>query len=86
MATNLPQPPSPSFAADIKPLFTQLDRDHMLKMFDLWKYDDVKGSASSICQALENQIMPPKGSEPQAPWPVEHVTLFKAWMDGGFAP
>ncbi len=86
MATNQPQLPSPGFANDIKPLFTQLDRDHMMKMFDLWKYDDVKGSAASIYETLKNQSMPPKGSEPQAPWPVEHVALFKAWMDGGFAP
>lgn len=76
----------PSFAADIKPLFTQLDRDHMMKMFDLWKYDDVKASATRIYETLKNQSMPPKGSEPQAPWPDEHVTLFKSWMDGGCAP
>ena len=75
-----------SFAADIKPLFTQLDRDHMMKMFDLWKYDDVKASSAEIYKSLKDQSMPPKGSEPQAPWPDERVALFKAWMDAGCAP
>ncbi|MDQ2680004.1 MAG: hypothetical protein M3Y21_03145 [Candidatus Eremiobacteraeota bacterium] len=77
---------TPGFAVDIKPLFTQLDRDHMMKMFDLWKYDDVKASAAGIYKTLQDQSMPPKGSEPQAPWPVEDVALFKAWMDAGCAP
>ena len=77
---------TPSFAADIKPLFTQLDRDHMIKMFDLWKYDDVKASAAKIYESLRNQSMPPKGSEPEAPWPDERVSLFKRWMDAGCAP
>lgn len=86
MAINQPQLPPPGFAADIKPLFTELDRDHMMKKFDLWKYDDVKAFAPGIYQTLKNQSMPPKGSEPQAPWPVEDVALFKAWMDRGFAP
>jgi hypothetical protein len=35
---------SVSFATNIKPLFTQMDREHMLaaRHFDLWLYDDVK--------------------------------------------
>ncbi len=86
MTANQPKPPSPGFAADIKPLFTQLDRDHMLKKFDLFMYDDVKTFATEIYQTLKNQTMPPKGSEPQAPWPDEDVARFKAWMDGGFTP
>ncbi len=35
MPTSEPKLPSVTFDTDIKPLFTQLDRDHMLKKFDL---------------------------------------------------
>ncbi len=86
MPTSEPKLPSVTLATDIKPLFTQLDRDHMLKKFDLFEYDDVKASATGIYEALKDQSMPPTGSEPQAPWPAEDVAIFKTWMDAGYAP
>ncbi len=62
MATKQPQLPPPGFAADIKPLFTKLDRDHMMVKLDVWKYDDVKASAGKIYETLRNQIMPPRAA------------------------
>jgi hypothetical protein len=78
----------PSYAGDIMPLFTQMDREHMIAKggFDLWTFDDVKTWAARILATLQAGTMPPKGTEPSAPWPGEKVALFKAWIDGGCRP
>jgi hypothetical protein len=73
-----------SYATDIKPLFTDIDRDHMSFMFDLWSYDDVRNNASDIYDAVSAQRMPPP--ETGGPWPQDKIDRFKAWMDGGFQP
>lgn len=76
------------FAADIKPLFTAMDQDHMLNqvgMFDLWSYNDVKVNANRIYSAVSRGSMPPPGSG-ESRWPPSQVDKFKAWMDGGFEP
>ncbi len=80
--------PPPSYAEDIKPLFTQMDRDHMVTAggFDLWKFDDVKARAARIHATLQAGTMPPKGTEPEAPWSAEKVALFREWIDGGCRP
>jgi hypothetical protein len=72
-----------SFASDIKPLFTALDREHMMGSFDLWDYDDVKANASGIYNTVEDGSMPPSGSgEPR--WSPDMVARFKSWMDEGY--
>jgi len=79
---------APSFAADVKPLFTALDQDHMLNqvgMFDLWNYSEVRAHATIIYQAVSNGTMPPPGSG-EVRWPQDQIDKFKAWMDGGFEP
>ena len=51
-----------SFAADIRPLFTDTDINHMDWFCDLAKYDDVKTNAEEIAQRLKGhggQVMPP---------------------------
>ena len=71
-----------SFARDIKPLFTAMDREHMMGSFDLWDYEDVKANASGIYSTVEGGSMPPSGSgEPR--WSADMVALFKSWMDEG---
>lgn len=70
-----------SFATDIKPLFTPIDREHMLFMFDLWSYEDVKLNASDIHDAVSNQRMPP-----EAPWSQDLIDTFKSWIDQGSEP
>jgi len=73
-----------SYQADIRPLFTQLDRDHMLKSFDLWNYDDVKKNAQAIYAAVETGMMPPASEEPR--WSADKVQKLKQWMDEGYLP
>ena len=73
-----------SFDKDIKPLITETDRGHMLFMFDLWSYGEVKDNADDIHDAVSNGRMPP----PRAggPWSKDKVDLFKQWIDDGYQP
>jgi len=73
-----------SFDNDIKPLFTEKDRDHMAFMFDLGSYRDVKDNADDIYDAVSNGRMPPASAG--GPWPKDKVDLFKQWIDGGCQP
>jgi hypothetical protein len=73
-----------SFQSDVKPLFTQLDRDHMLGSFDLWKYEDVKTNAQAIYGAVESGSMPPPNVEPR--WTADKVKTFEQWIDDGCLP
>jgi hypothetical protein len=80
----------PSFVADIRPLFTDIDIDHMSWFCDLSAYEDVKANASEILDRLRGQggnVMPPPPSKGgKGPWPKEKIDLFQAWVDGGCAP
>lgn len=69
-----------SFAADIKPLFREKDRDSMRRAFDLWSYSDVVAHAEPIAQRLGNGSMPCDGT-----WPPEQVQLFDRWIKEGTA-
>ena len=42
-----------SYTNDIRPLFTQIDIDHMSFLCDLSNYDDVKTSAQEILSRLK---------------------------------
>ncbi|MEZ5934366.1 MAG: ferritin-like domain-containing protein [Alphaproteobacteria bacterium] len=74
-----PDPSAPGFAADVKPLFRELDRSSMLFLFDLHDYDAVKTNAGAILASLEAGRMPCTGS-----WPVADVETFRAWVKAGF--
>jgi hypothetical protein len=73
-----------SFARDIRPLFTQQDIDHMLRVdpsLNLGSYDSVKAHADSIYRRVSRGEMPPG-----KPWPKEQVDKFKQWMDAQYPP
>ena len=70
-----------SFAAHIKPLFREHDRQSMSFAFDLWSYDDVQAHAADILQRLSNGTMPCDGA-----WPPEQVEVFKRWTESGCQP
>jgi len=67
-----------SYAADIKPLFRERDREAMLSHFDLWLYDDVVAHKDAILAQLAAGDMPC-----DAPWPDEQVELFRGWAADG---
>jgi truncated hemoglobin YjbI len=70
-----------SFAAHIKPLFREHDRQSMSFAFDLWSYDDVQTHAADILERLDNGTMPCDGA-----WPAERVEVFRRWTESGFQP
>lgn len=75
------------FAADIRPLFTDTDIDHMSFFCNLADYNDVKTNAADILDRLTGSggpQMPPKSTG--GPWPSTWIALFRKWMDGGFQP
>jgi hypothetical protein len=72
--------PTIGFAADIKPLFRDTDRQAMLTAFDLWSYDDVVAHADAIAGQLSQGSMPCDGA-----WPEEQVQRFQRWLREGAA-
>ena len=70
-----------SFAANIKPLFREHDRQSMEFAFDLWSRDDVQAHAAEILDKLSKGIMPCDGA-----WPADRVEVFKRWTETGFQP
>jgi hypothetical protein len=69
---------TPSFAADIAPLWREKDVESMLFAFDLRSYEDVRENSEDILDRLEDGSMPCDQE-----WPEERVALFRAWIDGG---
>jgi hypothetical protein len=68
----------PSFANDIRPLFREMDRNSMLKAFDLWSYDDVVQHRDAIIAHLADGSMPCDG-----PWPADQVQMLRTWVATG---
>jgi hypothetical protein len=69
------------FAAHIKPLFTERDRQSMSFAFDLWSYEDVKAHAAGILQRLRDGSMPCDGA-----WPQDQVEVFARWTGTQMRP
>ena len=80
----------PGFANDIRPLFQQVDIDHMNWFCDLSSYDDVKLHAQEILDRLKGHggpVMPPPPSGGgNGPWSTGNITLFQNWINGGYQP
>jgi hypothetical protein len=69
------------FSTDIKPLFRDLDRNSMVKVFDLWNHADVVAHQDATVHALESGSMPCDG-----PWPAAQVATVKRWIAEGSRP
>ena len=80
MAHNARVSESVSFAAEIRPLFREGDRQAMVYAFDLWDYDDVSEHADAILERLRDGSMPC-----DAPWAEEQVELFERWIESGLS-
>jgi hypothetical protein len=74
-----------SFERDIRPMFTQMDIDHMSTWMDLSNRDSVLENADSIYSVVSSGSMPPPGSGESA-WTPEMCAAFKAWHDQGGPP
>jgi hypothetical protein len=75
-----------SFAKDIRPMFTDLDVEHMKPLgADLSDWNDVKAHVDSIYEAVTSGAMPPKASG-EARWTPEMCDRFKRWKDEGCPP
>ena len=70
-----------SFAAHVKPLFRERDRQSMSFAFDLWSYEDVRGHGAEILSRLQDGSMPCDGA-----WPEARTTVFERWVDAGMQP
>ena len=78
-----------SFAADIRPLFTDRDVHAMSKAFNLASYDDVKTHAPAIydrIRGIGGAVMPPTPPRGEGPWPQSRIELFAQWMADGCPP
>jgi hypothetical protein len=73
-----------SFAADIRPLFTDIDIDHMKPQIDLGSKDDVTANAAKILVVVTSGAMPPPGEHRR--WTPEMCDTFKLWIDQGCPP
>jgi hypothetical protein len=78
-----------SFERDIRPLFRQIDIDHMKKhnvLLDDYTYmsdpSSDHGHAQAVESSLINQSMPPGGPY----WSNEQLVLFKQWRSDGYRP
>jgi len=70
-----------SFAAHIKPLFSERDRRSMSFAFDLWSAADVRGRAVDILKRLQDGSMPCDGA-----WPAAKIEVFQRWTETGMQP
>jgi hypothetical protein len=74
-----------SFERDIRPMFTDMDVDHMAGMMDLTSRDSVYENADGIYETVSYGSMPPRSSgEPR--WTPEMCEKFKKWKDQGGKP
>jgi hypothetical protein len=67
-----------SFGRDIRPLFTETDREEMLWAFDLYSPDDVREHSATILDRLQLGDMPCDNR-----WPERRVELFERWIHAG---
>lgn len=72
-----------SFAKDIRPMFTDLDVDHMKPFgIDLSSKADVEKHADAIYTTVSEGSMPPPRAG-EARWSAEMCDRFKQWQNQG---
>jgi hypothetical protein len=81
-----------SFEADILPLFTPKDVEHMeplrVQLADYAYMSDPKNdhaNAHHVYECVSIGEMPPPSSG-ERPWGPEQVEVFSRWMKGGYQP
>ena len=78
-----------SFERDIRPLFRQIDIDHMNKhnvLLDNYTYmsdpANDHGNAQAVEDTLKKRSMPPGGPY----WSNEQLSLYRQWKSDGYLP
>jgi hypothetical protein len=72
-----------SFARDIRPMYTNIDVDHMKHAgMDLSDRDDVEKHSAAILKVVTDGSMPPKNTGER--WTSAMCDTFKRWIDAGF--
>lgn len=77
-----------SFSRDIRPLFTDMDVEHMREygvLLDDFGYMSDPAHAQDVLDQVSSGSMPPPDSG-EPPWPPERVQLFRDWINDGFQP
>lgn len=67
------------YAADVRPLFREEDREAMDFAFDLWDYEDVKSNAALILERIEDGTMPCDGV-----WDEAKIQRLRDWIAAGY--
>jgi hypothetical protein len=77
--------PTTSFAKDIRPLFRDVDVQHMTDLgLDLSDYQQVRDRSADILMKVKlitARRMPPP---PDPAWTAEKIALFQKWVDEGY--
>jgi hypothetical protein len=71
-----------SFTTDIRPMFTDMDVDHMIKAMNLANRDSVFEHAEAIYKAVAAGGMPPVSSG-EVRWTEQMCARFKDWWEQG---
>jgi hypothetical protein len=78
-----------SFAANIKPYFTDCYRKHMLFFCDLWSADDVQSNWQDIYDRVSDGSMPRAGC-PEGVWDKttqqKFLSDFTDWQNANYPP
>jgi hypothetical protein len=75
-----------SFARDIRPLFTDMDVEHMKHggvLLDDYDYMRDPGHAQKVLETVSTGSMPPSSSG-EPPWSQDSVQLFRDWIAAGY--
>ena len=75
-----------SYALHIRPLFRQVDIDHMAAFgVNLAAHEDVRANAATILTRLQDPSKPMPPVVDNGPWPEEWIALFDRWIKEGCA-
>jgi hypothetical protein len=80
-----------SFTSDIKPLFRQIDIDHMkrhgIPLDDFAYMSDPANDHSNADVVLQTVVGDPPSMPPGGPyWTADQVALYRKWMADGYQP
>jgi hypothetical protein len=71
-------PTYPRWDRDVRAMFREGDREEMMYIFDLWRYEDVRDNADAIFARVSDGTMPC-----DEPWSQDQINLFDAWIKAG---